>query len=65
MGSSCIELWSVIKKDDLLVAVDRWERAFREFQPGGSAPEVQSIFSGVVHELEWVLETVEVELVWT
>jgi hypothetical protein len=40
----------------------RQERAFRKFWPGGSAPEIQSVLAGIVHELEGVLKTVKVEL---
>ncbi len=65
MGSSGIELWSVVKEDVLLVTVYRRERAFRKFRPGGSAPEIQSVLAGIVHELEGVLKTVKVELMGT
>jgi hypothetical protein len=65
VSSGGVELWPIVEEDVLLVAVYGREWAFGKFHLRGSAPEIQSILTRIVHEFEGVLKAVKVELMGT
>ncbi len=65
MGDVCIKLWTVVKEDILLVALDWGKWTLWKFHAWVSMLEVKAVVTRVVEEFESMLKSVEVEFVRT